>query len=109
MRYIVVRNKQAVSVFVLLCISLGGRHRRRELVGVHRTHIGERHIMQRAVRQIAVCRAGDVCAGEVKVIGAARFEGKLLFHLLFHRQRNVCEIACVVGFIIAVVLLAENF
>ena len=59
MRYIVVRNKQAVGVFVLLCIFLGGRHRRRELVGVHRTHIGERHIVQGAVRQSIVHRAGN--------------------------------------------------
>ena len=65
--------------------------------------------MQGAVRQIAVYRSGDVHRRQIKIVPAAGGEGKLLFHLLFHRQRNVCEIACVVGFIIAVVLLAENF
>ena len=109
MRYGIVRHKQAVSVFVLLCILIGGCRLRCELVGVHRTHIGERHIVQGAVRQIAVYRSGDVHRRKVKIVSAAGGEGKLLFHLLFHRQRNVCEIACVVGFIIAVVLLAENF
>lgn len=71
MRYGIVRHKQAVGVFVLLCIFLGGRHRRRELVGVHRPCVGKGHIVQGAVRQGAVCRSGDVCAGEVKIIGAA--------------------------------------
>ena len=77
MRYIVVRNKQAVGVFVLLCIFLGGRHRRRELVGFYRSGISKGNIVQGAVRQIAVHRAGNVLAGEVKVISAAGFEGKL--------------------------------
>ena len=76
-RYDIVRHKQAVGVFILLCICLSRCHLRCELVGVHRTHIGERHIMQHAVRQIAVCCAGNARAGEFKVIGAARFEGKL--------------------------------
>ena len=109
MRYGIVRHKQAVSVFVLLCILIGGCRLRCELVGVHHTHIGERHIVQGAVRQIAVCLAGNIHRRKVKIISAAVGEGKLLFHLIFHRQRNVCEIACVVGIIIAVVLLAENF
>ena len=77
MRYIVVRNKQAVGVFVLLCIFLGGRHRRRELVGFYRSGISKGNIVQGAVRQIAVCRSGNFLAGEVKVISAAGFEGKL--------------------------------
>ena len=37
MRYGIVRHKQAVAIFVLLCILLGGRRRRREFVGVHRS------------------------------------------------------------------------
>ena len=78
MRYGIVRHKQAVSVFVLLCILLGGCHRRRELVGVHRSGIGKGNIVQGAVRQTAVCRSGDVCAGEVKIIFVAGLEGKLL-------------------------------
>ena len=96
-------------VFVLLCIYLGGCHRRRELVGVHRSCVGKGNIVQRRIRQAAVSRAGNIHRRKVKIVSAAGGEGKLLFHLLFHRQRNVCEIACVVGFIIAVVLLAKNF
>ena len=84
MRYIVVRNKQAVGIFVLLCIFLGGRYRRRELVGFYCSRIGKGNIVQRRIRQRncavfvpGVHRAGDAHAGEVKVIGAAGFEGKL--------------------------------
>ena len=89
MRYGIVRHKQAVGVFVLPCILLGGRHLRHELVGVHRSHIGKRHIMQRAVRQIAVCRPGNVHRRQVKIVSAAGGEGKLLVRLIFHRQRAV--------------------
>ena len=60
MRYIVVHHKQAVGVFVLLCILLGGRHRRRELVGVYRSGISKGNIVQGAVRQAAVCRSGNI-------------------------------------------------
>ena len=108
MRYGIVRHKQAVSVFVLLCIFLGGRHRRRELVGVHRTHIGERHIVQGAVRQISVCRAGNIHRRKVKIVSAAGGKGELLFDSFLHRQRNVCESAGEVGHFIAVVLLVED-
>ena len=83
-RYDIVRHKQAVGVFVLLCIFLSGRHRRRELVGFYCSRIGKGNIVQRRIRQRncavfvpGVHRAGNVLAGEVKVIGAARFEGKL--------------------------------
>ena len=51
MRYIVVRNKQAVVIFVLLCILLGGCRRRREFVGFYRSHIGKGNIVQRRIRQ----------------------------------------------------------
>ena len=78
MRYGIVRHKQAVGVFVLLCIFLGGRHRRRELVGFYCSGISKGNIVERRVRQTAVCRSGDVCAGEVKIIGAAGGKGKLL-------------------------------
>ena len=64
--------------------------------------------MKCAVRQTAVCRSGDVCAGAVKVIDAAGGEGKLLVRMIFHRQRNVCEITCIIGIIIAVILFAED-
>ena len=77
MRYGIVRHKQAVSVFVLLCIFLGGRRRRRELVGFYRSGISKGNIVERRVRQTAVCRSGDVCAGEVKIISAAGGEEKL--------------------------------
>ena len=78
MRYDIVRHKQAVGVFVLLCILLGGCRRRREFVGFYCSRIGKGNIVERRVRQTAVCRSGDFCAGEVKIISAARFEGKLL-------------------------------
>ena len=77
MRYGIVRHKQAVGIFFPLRILLGGYHLQHELVGVHRPCVGKGHIVQGAVRQIAVYRSGDVCAGEVKVIGVAGFEGKL--------------------------------
>ena len=60
MCYIVVRNKQAVGIFVLLCIFLGGCHLRCELVGVHRPCVGKGHIVQGAVRQGAVCRSWNI-------------------------------------------------
>ena len=78
MRYGIVRHKQAVGVFVLLCIFLGGLHLRCELVGVHRPCVGKGHIVQGIIRQTAVCRSGNARAGEVKVIGVAGLEGKLL-------------------------------
>ena len=64
--------------------------------------------MQRAVRQIAVCRAGNVHRRQIKIVSAAGGEGKLLVNRLFNRQRNVCEITCVIGIIITVILLAED-
>ena len=51
MRYGIVRHKQAVGVFVLLCILLGGHHRRRELVGFYCSRIGKGNIVQRRIRQ----------------------------------------------------------
>ena len=51
MRYGIVRHKQAVGVFVLLCILLGGLYRRREFVGFYRSHIGKGNIVQRRIRQ----------------------------------------------------------
>ena len=51
MRYGIVRHKQAVGIFVLLCILLGGCRRRRELVGFYRSHIGKGNIVQRRIRQ----------------------------------------------------------
>ena len=82
MRYGIVRHKQAVSVFVLLCILIGGCRLRCELVGVHRSCVGKGNIVQRRIRQAAVSRAGNVLAGEVKVIRAAGSEGKLLVRLI---------------------------
>ena len=51
MRYDIVRHKQAVGVFVLLCILLGGCHRRCELVGFYCSRIGKGNIVQRRIRQ----------------------------------------------------------
>ena len=78
MRYGIVRHKQAVGIFVVLCILLGGFHRCCKLVCVHCPGIGKGNIVERRVRQTAVCRSGDVCAGEVKIIFVAGLEGKLL-------------------------------
>ena len=86
MRYIVVRNKQAVVIVVLLCILLGGCHLRCELVGVHCPGVGKGDIMHCFVRQRAVCRAGNAHAGEVKVIGAVGSEVELLWGNKLRRQ-----------------------
>ena len=78
MRYIVVRNKQAVGIFVLLCIFLGGCHLRCELVGFYCSRIGKGNIVQGAVRQTTVYLSGNIHRRKVKVIGAAGGEEKLL-------------------------------
>ncbi len=52
--------------------------------------------------------AGNVHRRQVEIVSAAGGEGKLLVRLIFHRQRNVCEITCVIGIIIAVILFAED-
>ena len=75
-------------------------------IGIHRACIGKRHIMQCAVRQIAVYRSGNIHCRKVKIVSATRGEGKLL-RPIFHRQRNVCEITCVIGIIITVILFIE--
>ena len=108
MRYDIIRHKQAVGILILLCILLGGCLLRCELVGVHRPCVGKGHIVQGAVRQGAVCRSRNIHRRKVKIISAAGSKGKLLIHLLSHRQRNVCKIACVIGFAVAVILFAEN-
>ena len=77
MRYGIVRHKQAVGIFVLLCILLGGCHRRRELVGFYCSRIGKGNIVQGAVRQSAVYLSGNIHRRKVKIISAAGFEGKL--------------------------------
>ena len=86
MRYGIVRHKQAVGIFVLLCILLGGCHLRCELVGVHCPGVGKGDIMHCFVRQRAVRRAGNVLAGEVKVIGAAGGKVELLWGNKLRRQ-----------------------
>ena len=63
--------------------------------------------MQCAVRQIAVYRSGNIHCRKVKIVSATRGEGKLL-RPIFYRQRNVCEITCVIGFIITVILFIED-
>ncbi len=64
--------------------------------------------MKCAVRQIAVYRSGNIHRRKVEIVSAAGGEGKLLVRLIFHRQRNVCEITCIIGIIIAVILFAED-
>ena len=91
MRYGKVRHKQAVEIFVLLCILIGGCHLRRERVGVHCPGVGKGNIVQRRIRQTAVRRAGNTRTGEVKVICAAGNEGELLYGIILRRQLvHVC-------------------
>ena len=78
MRYGIVRHKQAVGVFVLPCILLGGCRRRHELVGFYRSGISKGNIVELRVRQTTVYRSGNVHRRKVKIISAAGGEGKLL-------------------------------
>ena len=108
MGHVVIRNEQAVFVGGGIGVSCTIQR-----ISVHRPHVGEGHIVQGAVClgaavKGAVHRAGNAHAGEVKIISATGGEGKLLFNRLFNRQRNVCEITCVIGIIIAVILFAED-
>ena len=92
MRYGEVRYKQAVWIFVLLCILIGGCHLRRERVGVHCPGVGKGNIVQRRIRQAAARRAGNTRTGEVKVICAAGNEGELLYGIKLRRQLvHVCR------------------
>ena len=63
--------------------------------------------MKCAIRQIAVYRPGNIHRRQVKIVSAAGGKGELLVRLIFHRQRNVCEITCVIGIIITVILFIE--
>ena len=93
MRYGKVRHKQAVEIFVLLCILIGGCHLRRERVGVHCPSVVKGNIVQRRIRQTAVRRAGNTRTGEVKVIGAAGNESELLYGIKLRRQLvHVCRV-----------------
>ena len=85
-RYGIVRHEQAVGIFFLLCILLGGFHLRRELVGVHCPGIGKGHIVQRIIRQSVVHRVGNAHAGEVKVIDSAGSKVELLWGNKLRRQ-----------------------
>ena len=108
MCYGIICHKQAVGIFVLLCIFLGGFPLRCERISIHCSGVGKGDIVHCFIRQCVIHRAENVFGGEVKVIGAAGGEGELLVRLLFHRQRNVCEITGIVGLFIAVALLAED-
>ena len=93
MRYGIVRHEQAVGIFILLCILLGGCHRRRELVGFYCSGISKGNIVQGAVRQAAVCRSGNIHRRKVKIISAAGGEGKLF--LIPNGEIDVYKIACI--------------
>ena len=116
----VIRNEQAVVAGIaILCAAArcGRRGLRRachtagiaaQRIGIHCAGVGKRHIMQGAVRQLAVCRAGNIHRRKVEIVSAAGGKGELLLDLILHRQRNVCESAGEVGHFIAVVLLVED-
>ena len=83
-RYGIIRHEQAVGIFILLCILLGGCHLRCELVGVHRPCVGKGNIVQRRIRQgsrtkdvSGVHRAGNIHCRKVKIVSAAGGKGKL--------------------------------
>ena len=78
MRYGIICHKQAVEIFVLLCIFLGGFPLRCELVSIHCSGVGKGDIMQRIIRQSVVHRAGSTHCRKVKIISAAEGEGELL-------------------------------
>lgn len=107
MGHVVIRNEQAVFVGGGIGVSCTIQR-----ISVHRPHVGEGHIVQGAVClgaavKGAVHRARNIHRRKVKIVSAAGGEGKLLVRLIFHRQRNVCELTCVIGIIIAVILFIE--
>ena len=55
----IIRHKQAVCIFVLLCILLCGCHRCCKLVCVHCPGVGKGNIVQGIIRQSIVHRAGN--------------------------------------------------
>ena len=93
MRYGIIRHEQAVGIFILLCILLGGRHLRCELVGFYCSRIGKGNIVQGAVRQTTVYLSGNIHRRKVKIISAAGGEGKLL--LIPNGEIDVYKIACI--------------
>ena len=99
--HVIICNKQAVLVRGGILVGFIFQR-----ICIHRAHISKGHIVQGAVRQIAVYRSGDVHRRQIKIVSATRGEGKLL-RLIFYRQRNVCEITCVIGIIITVILFIE--
>ena len=108
MGHVVIRNEQAVFVGGGIGVSCTIQR-----ISVHRPHVGEGHIVQGAVClgaavKGAVHRARNPHRRKVKIVSAAGGEGELLVRLIFHRQRNVCEITCIIGIIIAVILFAED-
>ena len=78
MRYGKVFHKQAVGIFVLLCIRIGGCHLRRERVCIHYPGVGKGNIVQRCIRQAAVRRAGNAHCRQIEIVSAAGNEVKLL-------------------------------
>ena len=64
--------------------------------------------MQRCIRQIIFCCAGDAHTGEVEPIRTAWCKGKLLVGRFLYRQRDLLKSAGVVGIVIAVILLGEH-
>ena len=64
--------------------------------------------MQRAVRQIAVYRSGNIHRRQVKIVPATGGKGELLVRLTFHRQRDIRKSTCKVGLAVTVILFIED-
>ena len=116
----VIRDKQTVGIGIAVLPCGVGRSRCRagrtghavgrrfQNIGIHRSRIGKRDIVQRAVGQRAVHRTGDALARKVKVIFPAGGEVKLLCRRFLHRETDAEVIAGIVGLIVAVILLGKH-
>ena len=70
--HVIICNKQAVLVRGGILVGFIFQR-----ICIHRAHISKGHIVQGAVRQIAVCRAGNIHRRQVKIVSAAGGKGKL--------------------------------
>ena len=100
--HVIICNKQAVLVRGGILVGFIFQR-----ICIHRAHISKGHIVQGAVRQIAVYRSGNIHCRKVKIVSAAGGEGELLVRLTFHRQRDIRKSTCKVGLAVTVILFIE--